>query len=465
MKNPGSGAYDAYRVFAFVYSLSQFMNLGTHRDWFLTSMYALLGVGCLCVLLRPGSVAAFAGVNALLVAVFAYESPGTSNHLVFFAVTSATLLAALPLAARQDGRWRRPDPAAWLGSFAPALRVELGALYFLAVFHKLNWGYLHPEGSCAIVMFGRIAPAWLAEPVLAELPFRQLLIFGSLSLEAAVPLLLFVRATRPLGLAAGLLFHAFLGVGFPAFTTGLFALYALFVPSETWRGPRLAGTALARIRLGVIGFALVFAGARWWLGEPGPAPASARGLNLFLLWLWAAVWVALGAWLMLRRGGLQALRAPLAGGALPRPGLWIFPVLLLAIGLQPYLGLRTIPTFSMFSNLRTEGRRTNHLLMPDTAFRVASYQDDLVTLVDARPPQLRRLARQGAKLTWFTLRSGVQRLAATGATEIALVFERGGRRRAVLRAELDPELMEPIPWLERKWLAFRPIYATRGCRW
>ena len=55
--------------------------------------------------------------------------------------------------------------------------------------------------------------------------------------------------------------------------------------------------------------------------------------------------------------------------------------------------------------------------------------------------------------------------AQAGADYIGLVFVRGGERRVVARAELDPELMEPLSWWERKWMGFRPVYAEPGCRW
>jgi hypothetical protein len=119
----------------------------------------------------------------------------------------------------------------------------------------------------------------------------------------------------------------------------------------------------------------------------------------------------------------------------------------------------------MFSNLRTEGARTNHLFMPDTALRVASYQEDLVEVVDSNVPWLARHARTHTQITWFTLRQKVQEVAARGGVGIRVVYRRGGALREVEAAEDDPELMGPFSWLERHWLLFRPVYPFRGCSW
>ena len=147
--------------------------------------------------------------------------------------------------------------------------------------------------------------------------------------------------------------------------------------------------------------------------------------------------------------------------------LLVFPLLVVLNGMSPYLGLRTVPTFSMFSNLRTEGGITNHLFMPATALRVASYQEDLVTILAVEDDGLRRFARRPRR-TFFDLQRIVQKMALEqGKTDIAISFRRGGRRVVLRNAERDPELMARNPWLQRKLLRFRavPISRRRECSW
>jgi hypothetical protein len=61
--------------------------------------------------------------------------------------------------------------------------------------------------------------------------------------------------------------------------------------------------------------------------------------------------------------------------------MFVFPVLLLLHGLTSYLGLRTAGNFSMFSNLRTEGARSNHLLLGGNPLKLWGYQEDVVRFI------------------------------------------------------------------------------------
>ena len=49
--------------------------------------------------------------------------------------------------------------------------------------------------------------------------------------------------------------------------------------------------------------------------------------------------------------------------------------------MNPYLGLRTAGTFSMFSNLRTEGKVSNHLLLSKNPIKIWNYQEDIVKFI------------------------------------------------------------------------------------
>lgn len=456
-----------FSVFSCLWSLGIFLHLCTHAAWFDTWLHLLLAASCLLATLLPSSTIAAAAVNGFLLAVFLLETPDTPNHLVLFAVVSASVLASLVsccLAARS----LRVDRARWLETFAPALRAEVLVLYFFAVLHKLNWDYFDPQLSCAASIVRFSAPGWLSGPLLQFEGVRWLLIFGSLATELAVPLLLLGRRTRPFGLVLGVCFHTFLGAEFPAFSTALFALYALFVPASLWQrmADRLQGRGgLAGLLLvGPFLFAQLFAYARWLRVESEVPPAFAVPLYSAVLALWGFSLLLALAWVLVPEGRWRQVRG-VAPGRGVRPWLWGFPALLLLNGFSPYLGLRTVPTFSMFSNLRTEGAENNHLFMPDTALRLASYQEDLVEIEATNVPVLRRQVRTRSLITWYTLRRIVQRVAATGGVGIHVNYARRGVHREVTHAENDPELMQPPSWLERKLLRFRPVYRFRGCSW
>jgi hypothetical protein len=161
-----------------------------------------------------------------------------------------------------------------------------------------------------------------------------------------------------------------------------------------------------------------------------------------------------------------ALAGPAPGRLSAAPVLLIFPALMLFHGFSPYLGLRTVPAFSMFSNLRTEGGLTNHWFMPPRALRIAGFQEDLITLRSAQDEELRRFARRPRR-TFFDLQQRIQRMSAAGKRDIALSYRRGNQVYTLERAETDPELMRRAPWWQRKWLKFRPvpISTQRECAW
>ena len=64
--------------------------------------------------------------------------------------------------------------------------------------------------------------------------------------------------------------------------------------------------------------------------------------------------------------------------------MFVFLVLLFLYGMTPYLGLRTTGNFTMFSNLRTEGTFSNHLLLRSNPIKVWGYQEDVVRLREIR---------------------------------------------------------------------------------
>jgi hypothetical protein len=467
----------SFVLFAYLWAFSGLLDIAPFDAWLASPWHTLSAASCALVLLRPRWLAAFAAMHALRIATFAWDSPDTANHQLLYAIASAVVLCAYPIAARKQAR--RPTREEWLEIFAPVLRVSLFALYFFGVLHKLNRDYFDPMVSCAVQTFVGVAPAWLDSLATSSPASRTSLIAGSLLVESAVPFLLAFGRTRRVGIALGALFHGFLGLRFYAFSTGLLALYALFVPTAVWER---AGAEIAERR----------ARGGWVAALLSPAAASAAALLLVAgfgvtgaLVGEVSEWAALPetGFPLLAAGWMALLFAPLAWLlASPRiaadfrgrsPGrlasarlLLVFPALVLFHGMSPYLGLRTVPAFSMFSNLRTEGGLTNHWFMPSRALRIAGFQEDLVTVRSAQDEELLRFARRPRR-TFYDFKMRIQRMAAAGKREIAVSYRRGSEVRTLARAEQDPELMQAVPWWQRKWLKFRPVPITtqRECSW
>jgi hypothetical protein len=168
---------------------------------------------------------------------------------------------------------------------------------------------------------------------------------------------------------------------------------------------------------------------------------------------------------------------------------WLIPLLALVNGATAYLGLKTVANYSMFSNLRTEGGQTNHLLIPAGQFFLADYQNDLARLesVDAVPPErwpfwvwlaggarwVRRNAwwlseMPGVRVPFAEVRRTLQLWRAVGFTHVSIVYERQGVWYEAEDAFGDRALMRPLSFWERKLIAFRAMQddgEASECRW
>ena len=447
----------ALRVFAWLWAAGTLFHVGSFDLW---SESLLVALGATWLLVRPGSVPVLLSFSVLQLADVWIQLPIIPNHWLFAAFVDAALIAAFAVAAFASGSLR-VDAAALYRSFAPPVRVGVLVMYGFAVLHKLNTDFLSPAVSCASEFYRAQAAALPFVP--GGDGFEALAIFATLGTEIAIPLLLVPRATRSAGIALGLLFHGFLAFnpisGFYNFSAILVALYALFAPPAALNRAAaglesvLASGAEDLRALPIAGLAVVtlLAGAGLFAASELYARVGSRSFFLVL-------WVPYGLLTL----GLAARHLPWRGAAadgghLPRalrihpPLLAALPLLLAANGATPYLGLKTELSFSMFSNLRTEGGRTNHLFVP-TATQLFDYQRDLVRILETGDPGMRAVAQLDRVLPYVEFRNHM-----SGHADARIAFERGGRRVELERAGDDPELVRPLPLAARKLLSFRTI--------
>jgi hypothetical protein len=62
--------------------------------------------------------------------------------------------------------------------------------------------------------------------------------------------------------------------------------------------------------------------------------------------------------------------------------VYVLLLLLIMHGMTSYFGLRTAGNYSMFSNLRTEGETSNHLLLKNNPLQMWNYQKDSVYFIE-----------------------------------------------------------------------------------
>jgi hypothetical protein len=435
---PSAIADARFRLFAFLWGAATLFHLASFNRWTQTSLTTLAAVAAVWLLLRPSSPTRLAILAIIQIAEVYDRAPDLSNHWLFTAFVNATVLASIGMLLVEQRRFAI-DRSRLFTSFAPAVRVQVLLLYFFTVFHKLNTSFLDPALSCGAFFYARQAE------MLGILPggyrAQAANIAFTLLIEAAIPILLFVRSTRPAGILVAMVFHGLIGInplsGFYNFSSMIFAVLVLFLPEAAAAQCVMRWTSLVRA-MPAIGWvvSIVFAAElvlTVWVGLVRDPVVP--------IWIGFAA-VALIAILSV------AFTAPPDTASFRLRGAQLFlPVLVAVNGLTPYLGLKTEHAFSMFSNLRTEGGVSNHLLVP-AGPRPFRYQDDLVEVVESSDPFLRNVARDRELVPYFEL---------WRRPRASVVYRANGDVVRLKRVADDARYPGPMPDLLGRLLLFRAV--------
>lgn len=400
-----------FGLFALLFALSLIL----HQTWWdgfeVLSPHFVVIVAALWVALRPTSVVRFLVMISAEVVAVALDLPYVGDHTLLVLVTGACLICYASWTTAVTGRL--PTAGALFENTAPFLRAQLLVVYAFAAIAKMNTAFVDSDISCVAVMSTQIA--WF-DPSLLDGSWRITpAIWGTVLIEAALPLLLAFPRTRVLGLLVGLAFHTVLALaGNVPFSALALALYVAFVPPDAptrlcalaaehprichWK-PRVRRWAASPVALGLA--------VSCWLGgaaifDRRPAAGGAlmpNGMRLFMVLMLIAAGILL---ILSRTGGERWPRISSGSSRLGRPVFAVGILLLIVNGLSPYLGLKTESTFTMFSNLRTEGGNWNHLFIP-ASVRVFGYQDQLVRITGSNDPALQDRTRDGTRLVRFEL--------------------------------------------------------------
>ena len=454
-------------VFAFMWAMFTLFHQAKPAFWTRTPVEALQTAAAIAVLFRPASLTAFLSLVVLQFVDLFFTLPHITNHSIFAMFVDATIVcSAVILALKSSGRFTR---GALYQLFAPAVRVQVIILYGFVVLHKLNTDFLSTVASCGVDHYLHLSGLFRRVIGWSPMPDSELVRIGiigmTLVVEAGIPLLLLSPRTRVAGVGIGLFFHYVLGINiFHDFSGMIFALYLLFLPSnfvdEARQGwDRLSSwvrvdRAVQRLKSSPVPVGV-------WITVAATVVLLATGntwsmLHPLFLVIWvvygvvciaafaAIVWWAHGRFVYSgRQYRMQAVLVAL-------------PVLVLLNGFVPYVGLKTENSFAMFSNLRTEGGKSNHLFIPVSA-QWFGYQRDLVTVSRSSDVYLQGLAQRAVSVPFYTLSEHIQRRARHGMKNIEIVYSRGGVERSLSNAESDPELLRTHSWLERKFLVFREV--------
>jgi hypothetical protein len=376
--------------------------------------------------------------------------------------------------------------AQWLDVVRAPAGISLLVVYFLAAFHKLNTSFMDPAVSCA----GTLARSGLRLlGVQAVIPPAAIVGIAALTIawEFSLFVLLMVPRLRRWGVLAGVVFHAALALArFYDFSTYALAIYLLLLPADVFRRvswPDRWRTVALAAWIGHLGITLT---ARVLDTTVSPAGLTWEALR-------AVSWtIAIGSLLgpVLRVAFSNGARQPVPPPWALRPAwLLVIPVVALVNGLTPYLGLKTVANYSMFSNLRTEEGQTNHLVPGVGRLEATSWLRDSVEIEALGLPrdpsgltwlarlrggnfwlsrQLRWLSEEPPiRIPWMELRRAVLMWKEAGLQGIPIGYRRNGLERTIPDAIADAELSAPMPFWAQTLLAFRAIDgdAAVGCRW
>lgn len=481
--------------------------MGKWREMLASSQHFLVFAAACLVVLRPGDARRLIGLAAMQLVVAIARFPWLTNHTLVYSIANLTLLACLcPTWLEQrrlsigprsitstahHGGVPSPWGATWYDRFAPVLRAELLVVYLVATFHKFNTDWFHPDESCAIIFWARMVH--LLPGTESLLSLGLLMPYGALLIEFLLPILLVRPRWSLIGIFIGLIFHLTLGlVGFYRFSSLVTALYVLFLPDwfihaaiadvSVWQrraSGLFAGVIHAclfrRLRQFLSGVVLV---SCVWAVIQLPRMVSRSPLVLLKeqtrdshrdwsllfqsLWLIATVLLLLSLCVLIwRHGWRPSFIQPQNATAVPLRWLWLFPLLTLLNGLAPYMGLKTESSFSMFSNLRTSGRDSNHLLIRRPWALIAE-GSDLVEIIATDDTELGRLQDRNYQLPWMELSTYVQNRIQHG-DDFSLVLRRGGFEQDFPSVRAAREHFSETPWLTRKLTWFRAVSMDPVC--
>lgn len=452
-------------VFAFLWACQALVHQEFYSSWLQENnpLGWLLTIFALATLLFPHSLGLFIAMLITSIAYNVVKWPFVVNHILLESLVNFTILLAIALTQMQ-GQSRfgsRVFRDQVFDAFAPVLRCMLVVMYYFAILAKLNWDFLDPEVSAVSAMY---------VDLLRRVPFlptavwaKTAAIWLTLVIEMAIPVLLTFRRTRYMALIVGLPFHFMLGlIGHRTFSALAFAIYSLYCigpltlvvnrqyenAQRIWnplRVSRCIGLARCVVTIGVILLLMADLTGNF---RGGWGPLRIYRIPWLIWGLWSGG-VAVSYLLAMRQ------KCPVVRSQPKLTLLWCLVPLVFLNGASQYLGFKTETCFTMYSNLRTEGDRNNHLFMP--ALRLANYQDELIELISTNDPQLQQYIDRNQYILRFELR----RVLSAAASDIEVTYRYRGKIHQVLAgngSSSDPTLMDPHPFVLAKLLYFRPVF-------
>lgn len=429
------------------------------------------------VLVRPRSFDRFALLCAVGIVGILSQLPRVPNHwVVQLGVYAATL--ATYFAVRVPKERHATMRALLFGAIL--------AVYFWTFVHKLNHGFLDPNTSCGPVFVESLASRLGFHAPGGAMPTVAIVLV--LVTEGAMPVLLAFTRTRALGILLGIGLHFVFGLFVAGFSFLMWATYFVLLPDDSldrargWlreraepflrrvnRVPNAARAALAFV--GIVSVILLI--------KEVPRLRALTQQETLLLPLSVAIAALLIA-------GLSEARFVVP---IPRPrrnGMLIAVTLTALVflnGTVPYFGVRNTLAFSMFSNLRTENERSNHLFIPVVTTRFSVLQDQ-VRILESSDEVLAQYAKPTRRVRWnwtaliedhakasfeipfFVVRLRAEERRDADGSSFSVKLRRNGVVEDLSPSDVDA--LEPVGWASRwlHWSKGTPLPPNEfACMW
>lgn len=479
--------------------------------------------------LSLGSFLVFAAISAAYYIVSSF--PEIPNHITLLVFCNIAILISLPVLMLLKRPDQCGDEV--FASLKPVMRLMLITLFFVAGFHKLNTDFLNPEVSCVNFVVGLfegrifrqifgipfvfyIAPVLVAAMYWLVRSSRRINVSVSVSgwaflvtlalvvaagaylssgdLRSTIigagavttllwqlvegPLLFVRRLQAPILLLSLVLLGTIAMSGVPMFPAVLLPLLFTFVPDNVflwWRNKSILRVGDWKVHSIHIFFFLNLLGASLvYINESmGTSPQTGMiTLAVSQMFFLASVLLLLMPILLAVLSGERDWKwegVQVWSGTTPRIFLF-FPIMLLLLGMTPYLGLRTTGNFSMFSNVRVEGPTSNHILLGDNPIKIWGYQEDRVRIIDI-DEQAAKIGHHydplgGNSIPVVEFRKMVTMWKESG-NEIAMTYEYQSGPVTTQDIANDANWDSAGRNWETFWLDFRPVQESgpNMCRW
>lgn len=437
--------------------------------------YLILLVPIAWVLVNPFSVWALLSFATAHLAVFVYESPLDSNYLTVTAsLNLGILLCALSTRLPRTRQVLTFDVI--LPRLRPLIILIISATYLFSVFQKLNHSFLDPQTSHAVSILASMRQddfpaylAWLPSLIPQGAVGDQLAIWGTLFLEALIPVLFLVPRWRFAGIALDFIFHIVMGyrvyppsTNFPCLLSSCMML--LFADSAStflrshfsWAGRLRAVAWVRRHRLaafmGLLLFLIPFVFRLPFLPEGFHSVREfCRGnfWNLYVL-TYAITLILYVRWA--RREGMPLAEGASALALTPRV-LWLLPAAFTLQCLSPHLGLKTRASGEVYSGLLTFEGRSNHLIIPPS-WQIFPYTKDTVTIVGpSNSPYIASLGKERAVMPYLHF----IRLAQRNRRKSAEFLHRGELHRVERLGDIPDVAHPPFSFFELRFLPMHHV--------